>query len=69
MSNIDIQLDDDNIEKLISKYIKENMSSGSYELYIENTNGYMIAAASALRNEALTEIIIEGYKNDNMSKT
>jgi len=67
MSNIDIELnlDDDSIEKMISKYIKENMSNASYELYLENfNNGFMFAAANALRNEALVAVILEGMSKD-----
>lgn len=71
MANTDIQVDlnNDTIRELIEVYIRENMSDASYELFKMDNNGFMIAAANALRNEAIVVAVKEGMKHDNLSKT
>jgi len=67
--NIDIELDNDTIKELLDIYIRENMSSGSYEVFKMNKNGFMLAAIAALKNEAIVTAITEGLKYDNLFKT
>jgi hypothetical protein len=45
------------------------MSSASYEVFKMDKNGFMIAAANALRNEAIVTAVTEGMKHDNLHKT
>lgn len=71
MDNIDVavNMDDDTVRDLIDIYIKETMSNASYEVFKRDNNGFMVAAAKALRNEAVLDAILEGMKNDNLFKT
>lgn len=67
--NIDLDLDNDTVEALINIYIRENMSSASYSVYKEEVNGFMIAAAKAIQNEAIVTAVKVGMEYDNLSKT
>lgn len=71
MKSIDIKVNvsSEVISDLLGKYIKENMSNESYEIYLQGSTGHMHAASAAMRNEVVSELILEGYRNDgNMSK-
>jgi hypothetical protein len=67
--DIEVNLDNDIVKDLIDIYIRDNMSNATYELFKQDNNGFMIAAAKALRNEAITEAMLLGMKNDNLSET
>lgn len=71
MGNVDItvDLDNDTVSDLIRIYIRHNMSSASYEVFDMDNNGFMIAAANALRNEAIINGIKLGMKHDNLPQT
>lgn len=67
--NVELELDNDIIRDLIEIYIKENMSNASYQIFKLDNNGFMIAAANAVRNEAIVVAITEGMKHDNLLQT
>jgi len=66
MPDIELDLSDDEVKELIDIYIRNNFTKESYSLYKDNPNGYMIASAIALRNEAIVSIVEEALNYDKM---
>ena len=68
MANVDLELnlEDDVIEDLIAVYIRTNMSTASYEVFMRDREktGVRVAAGCALLNEAIINAIIVGMEID-----